>query len=177
MVVSDMGRCLLGRLFVLTISDHFSPLDALCTSAFMDLSAVENCTCFNLRRVARVITQCFDTVLRRCGLRITQTTILSALQVRSGRGMAELSDWMGVERTTLVRNLRPLQREGLIKLSRGGRGGRVALAITPKGRAALSKMLPGWGSAQEKVIVILGEKRWSAILSDLERVTVELKSR
>ena len=56
--------------------------------------------------------------------------------------MAELSDWLGMERTTLVRNLRPLQREGLIEISGSGRGGHVELAITVKGRAALSKMLP-----------------------------------
>ncbi|MBV8813723.1 MAG: winged helix-turn-helix transcriptional regulator [Verrucomicrobia bacterium] len=119
----------------------------------MDLSAVENCTCFKLRRVARVITQCFDMEPRRYGLRVTQTTILNALQVRSGRGMAELSDWMGMERTTLIRNLRPLHRDGLIKLSRGGRGRHVA--ITSKGRVALFKMLPGWRSAQEKGLLPL----------------------
>ena len=143
----------------------------------MDLSTFENCTCFNLRRVTRVITQYFDRELRRYGIRVTQTPILSALQARSDWGMAELSDWLGMERTTLVRNLRPLQREGLIRVSGGGRGGHVELAITPKGRAALSKMLPGWRSAQEKVVAALGEKRWSAILGDLERAATELKSR
>jgi DNA-binding MarR family transcriptional regulator len=135
----------------------------------MDLSTVENCTCFNLRRVTRVITQCFDRELRRYGIRVTQTPILSALQARSDWGMAELSDWLGMDRTTLVRNLHPLQREGLIKVSGGGRGGHVELAITPKGRAALSKMLPGWRSTQEKVVANLGEKRWSAILGERRR--------
>jgi DNA-binding MarR family transcriptional regulator len=143
----------------------------------MDLSSVENCTCFNLRRVTRVITQCFDTELRKYGIRVTQTPILSALQARSGWSMAELSDWLGMERTTLVRNLRPLQREGLIKISGGGRGGHVELAITVKGRTALTKMLPGWRSAQQKVVATLGEKRWSTILGDLEQAATKLKDR
>ena len=91
--------------------------------------------------------------------------------------MTELSDWLGMERTTLVRNLRPLQREGLITASGGGRGGHVELEITDKGRSALTKMLPTWRSAQEKVVATLGEKRWSTILGDLERVVTELKSR
>ena len=143
----------------------------------MDLSSVENCTCFNLRRVTRVITQCFDAELRKYGIRVTQSPILSALQARSGWSMAELSDWLGMERTTLVRNLRPLQREGLIKISGGGRGGHVELAITAKGRAALSEMLPGWRSAQQRVVATLGPKRWSAILGDLEQAATKLKDR
>lgn len=143
----------------------------------MDLSSVENCTCFNLRRVTRVITQCFDAELRKYGIRVTQTPILSALQARSGWSMAELSDWLGMERTTLVRNLRPLQREGLIQISGGGQGGHVELAITAKGRAALSRMLPGWRSVQKKVVATLGEKRWSAILGDLEQAAAKLKDR
>jgi DNA-binding MarR family transcriptional regulator len=143
----------------------------------MDLSSVQNCTCFNLRRVTRVITQCFDAELRKYGIRVTQTPILSALQARSGWGMAELSDWLGMERTTLVRNLRPLQREGLVEISGGGRGGHVELAITVKGRAALSQMLPGWRLAQQKVVATLGEQRWSTILGDLEQAATKLKDR
>ena len=143
----------------------------------MDLSSVQNCTCFNLRRVTRVITQCFDAELRKYGIRVTQTPILSALQARSGWSMAELSDWLGMERTTLVRNLRPLQREGLVEISGGGRGGHVELAITVKGRTALSQMLPGWRLAQQKVVATLGEQRWSTILGDLEQAATKLKDR
>jgi DNA-binding MarR family transcriptional regulator len=143
----------------------------------MDLSSVQNCTCFNLRRVTRVITQCFDAELRQYGIRVTQTPILGALQAKSGWSMAELSDWLGMERTTLVRNLRPLQREGLVEISGGGRGGHVELAITAKGRAALSEMLPGWRSAQQRVVATLGPKRWSAILGDLEQAATKLKDR
>ena len=142
----------------------------------MDLYSVENCTCFNLRRVTRVITQCVDTEFRRYGIRITQTPILNALQARSDWSMAEMSDFLGTDRTTLLRNLRPLQREGLIKISGGGRGGHVQLAITDKGRTAITKLLPAWRSAQEKVVAILGEKRWSTLLGDLGRVATELKS-
>jgi len=47
--------------------------------------------------------------------------------------MAELSEWLGMERTTLLRNLRPLQRDGLVRAKGGGRGGHVELEITEKG--------------------------------------------
>jgi DNA-binding MarR family transcriptional regulator len=90
--------------------------------------------------------------------------------------MAELCDYLGMERTTLVRNLRPLERDGLVRSKGGGRGGHVQLFITPKGRTALAKLLPAWRSAQNKVVATLGRERWSQILRDLDLVAHELKN-
>ena len=142
----------------------------------LNLSAMENCVCFNLRWVTRAVTQFFDAEMRRHGIRPTQTPILGALAARSGRKMEELSDWLGMERTTLVRNLRPLQRDGLVRVTGGGRGGKVELAITEKGRKALAKMLPAWRAAQEKVVETLGAQRWSAIITDLEQAALKLSN-
>src|SRR5439155_19083517 len=132
-----------------------------------DMSAVENCVCFNLRRVTRAVTQFYDSEMRRHGIRPTQGSILSSLQAKESWNMAELSDWLGMDRTTLVRNLRPLQRDGLVQTSGGGRGNRVELAITAKGRKQIEKLTPAWKSAQCAAVKTLGEKCWSAILSDL----------
>src|SRR3954468_19677029 len=140
----------------------------------LDMSAAENCVCFNLRRVTRLVTQFYDTEMRRHGIRPTQGTILASLQAKDSWTMAELSDWLGMDRTTLVRNLRPLQRDGLVQVVGGGRGNRVELAITTKGRKQIEKLAPAWKSAQSAVVKTLGEKRWSAILSDLETAAVAL---
>jgi DNA-binding MarR family transcriptional regulator len=141
----------------------------------LDLASPENCACFNVRRVSRVITQFYDAEVRRHGVRPTQTPILTALRAREGWGMAELSEFLGMERTTLLRNLRPLERDGLVSTRGGGRGGHVEVGITPKGRRALEKMLPAWRSAQDKVVAVLGEERWSRVIRDLEMVAAELK--
>src|SRR3990172_3290610 len=93
----------------------------------LDLSTMENCVCFNLRWVTRAVTQFFDAELRRHGIRPTQTPILAALAAKDGWTMADLSDWLGMERTTLVRNLRPLERDGLVAMTGTGRGGRVSV--------------------------------------------------
>src|SRR5881275_1267513 len=142
----------------------------------LDLSAVENCVCFNLRWVTRKVTQFYDAEMRRHGIRPTQGTILASLNARKTWNMAELSDWLGMERTTLVRNLRPLQRDGLVQISGGGRGNRVELAITTKGRKQIEKLTPAWKSAQSAVVKTLGEKRWSTILSDLETAALALNN-
>ena len=141
----------------------------------LDMSAVENCVCFNLRKVMRMVTQFYDAEMRRHGIRPTQGTILTSLMGRESWNMAALSDWLGMERTTLVRNLGPLQRDGFVKAVGGGRGGRVELSITAKGRKQIKKLRPAWKSAQRAAVKTLGEKRWSAILSDLETAALALK--
>ena len=140
----------------------------------LNMAAVENCVCFNLRWVTRAVTQFYDAQMRRHGIRPTQGSILAALQTKDSWNMAELSDWLGMERTTLVRNLRPLQRDGFVEIVGGGRGRLVELTITAKGRKQMEKLAPAWKSAQRAAVKTLGEKRWSAILSDLETAALAL---
>jgi len=139
-----------------------------------DLLSMQNCLCFNLRRASRAVTQFFDAEVRRHGIRPTQTTILATLAAKANWAMDDLSDWLGTERTTLVRNLRPLKRDGWIQITGGGRGSRVAISITAKGRNELETVMPAWRSAQRKAIETLGEQRWSSILADLEHACREL---
>lgn len=139
------------------------------------MSAIENCICFNLRRVTRKVTQFYDAQMRRHGIRPTQGSILLPLNAKKSWTMAELSDRLGMDRTTLVRNLRPLRRDGLVRaVDSGGRGGRVELTITEKGRKKVQEALPSWRSAQSAAVGTLGEKRWSAILAGLETATSAL---
>jgi DNA-binding MarR family transcriptional regulator len=140
----------------------------------LDMSAEKNCVCFNLRWVTRAVTQFYDAEMRRQGIRPTQGSILASLNSKDSWNMAELSDWLGMDRTTLVRNLRPLQRDGFVKAAGGGRGNRVELTITAKGRKQVEKLMPAWRSAQIAVVKTLGEKRWATILSDLETAALAL---
>ena len=140
----------------------------------LDMATVENCVCFNLRWVTRAVTQFYDSEMRRHGIRPTQATILLALNSKETWSMAELSDLLGLERTTLVRNLRPLQRDGFVQTTGGGHGNRVEVAITAKGRKQMEKLKPAWRAAQRAAVKTLGEKRWSAVLSDLETAALAL---
>jgi DNA-binding MarR family transcriptional regulator len=141
----------------------------------LDLTSIENCACFNIRRASRLITQFFDAEVRRFGIRPTQMSILGSLEAKTEWNMAELSEWLGMERTTLLRNLGPLRRDGLVRVKGGGRGGQVKVEMSEKGRMTLAKMLPAWRSAQDKVVATLGKERWSMIISDLTAVATKLK--
>lgn len=140
----------------------------------LDLSAMENCLCFNLRMVTRIMTKFFDAEMRRHGIRPTQGTLLLALSSKPAWAMAELSDLLGMDRTTLVRNLRPLLRDELVGTAGGGRGSRVEVSITAKGRKKIAECLPAWRSAQSAAVDALGEKRWSGILADLRTAALAL---
>ena len=141
----------------------------------VDLNSMENCLCFNLRWVSRSFSQFFVGELNRHGLLPTQTPILGLLAAMPESSMAEVSDWLAMDRTTLVRNLRPLERDGLVQATGKGRGNKVCLNLTPKGRQTLEKFLPDWHIAQTKMVNTLGAERWKAILLDLERAALALQ--
>lgn len=140
----------------------------------LNFSLPENCVCFNLRWVTRAMTKFFDAEMRRHGIRPTQGTLLLTLRAKESWSMAELSDALGMERTTLVRTLRPLQRDGLVKADGSGRGGRVELSITAEGREKVAAAMPAWRAAQRAAVKTLGEQRWSSLLADLETAALTL---
>jgi DNA-binding MarR family transcriptional regulator len=140
----------------------------------LDMSAMENCVCFNLRMVTRIVTKFYDAEMRRHGIRPTQGTILLSLNGKPAWTMAELSDWLGMDRTTLVRNLKPLQRDGLVEAAGGGRGSRVEVSITAKGREKITECLPAWREAQDAAVNALGKERWSELLTDLKTAALAL---
>lgn len=141
----------------------------------LDFKVRENCVCFNLRRVARVVTQQFDAEMRRQGIRSTQGTLLSVLHGTGRSTMAELGEVLGMERTTVLRNLRPLQRDGLVVIEGGDHGRAAEIALTAAGRRQIEKLAPAWEAAQRRVVEVLGEERWSELIRDLDKVATALK--
>lgn len=129
------------------------------------------CTCFNLRKASRALTQLFDEKLKASGLLVTQFTILVAISMAGSGTMNDLADNLGMDRTTLTRNLKPMQRQKLIEIQSGD-DRRVRLVfLTNEGRAALAKALPLWEEAQAYVVEGLGQERWIALLSGLSDTT------
>ncbi|WP_347277846.1 MarR family winged helix-turn-helix transcriptional regulator [Leptolyngbya sp. FACHB-711] len=128
---------------------------------------VSTCACFNLRKTSRVITQHFDEILKPSGLLITQFTILVAVALAKSGTINELAEILVMDRTTLTRNLKPLEREEWLKSEPGQDQRTRVVSLTPNGKAALAKALPLWKQAQDSVEEVLGQERWSALLSHL----------
>jgi len=132
--------------------------------------SLQNCACFNVRKSARVLTQHYDAALQPIELRATQFTILGVLSVYSGITVTELADYLVMDRTTLTRNLRPLENQGLVN-SRPGEDKRTRLIeLSKKGKNKLEKAIPLWKKAQQQITDYMGHNRFNKFLTELNYV-------
>jgi DNA-binding MarR family transcriptional regulator len=123
------------------------------------LSRTQHCTCSALRRTTRAVTAHYEAHFRGSGLRGTQFTILSVLAQAGPLPMTRLAEFLGVERTTLTRNLTVLARRGLVGWT-GAEDGRVRKAmLTKAGDAMLRQCLPRWVAAEKSVGKVLKRYR------------------
>src|SRR5438045_9550803 len=76
--------------------------------------ACRTCACSSLRRASRAVTQHYEKHFRGSGLRATQFTILATLAQTGPLSISELSDQLGLDRTTLSRNFRLIEDKGWI---------------------------------------------------------------
>ena len=128
------------------------------------------CACFTLRRSARQLAQFYDRHLSVAGLKNTQFSLLATLDAAGEQAMTELARVLVMDRTTLSRNLRVLERRGLVQV-RPGEDARVRLVrITAGGRKALTRALPHWQKAQDHIIETLGAARWPAVRAELDEL-------
>ena len=136
---------------------------------------VSTCACFNLRKATRVITQHFDESLKPSGLLITQFTILVAVAMAKAGTINELAERLVMDRTTLTRNLKPLEREGWLKSEPGQDQRTRVMSLTAHGEAALAKAFPLWQQAQSEVEQRLGPQRMNALLAHLVATTALMR--
>ena len=129
--------------------------------------AVEECTCFNLRKATRTVTQLFDEVMQPTGLRATQFTLLAAISSIGSVAIRQLSQALVMDRTTLTRNLKPLEAQRLVKIVPGKDRRTRTLTLTDKGHNTLKRAMPYWTQAQAQVIERLTPKRWKELLKNL----------
>jgi DNA-binding MarR family transcriptional regulator len=133
----------------------------------------ETCTADSLRKASRAITGLFDDALRPAGLRISQLSILVALALAEEATVSKLAGLLALDRTTMTRNLAPLERRGLVETVTRADARRRVLRLTEKGRTALATALPVWKRVQARVVTRLGAARWKALLRGL-RATASL---
>ncbi len=120
------------------------------------LEETRGCLNFLVRRSARLIGRHYDTALKPTGLRATQFNVLAILAQTDEMSLTDLAALLGMERSVLARNLKPLEREGLAGVG-AGRDKRVRIAkITKLGRERLQKALPYWAKAQSRLAQTLG---------------------
>jgi len=135
-----------------------------------DLAATAMCTSFNLRKAARAVTQFYDEALKASGLKSTQFSLLSMASASGGAPITRLADDMAMDRTTLTRNLKPLEDAGLIRVESGDDRRVRKVVVTVDGEYALARAMPMWRRAQTRMIDRLGDEHWGDFLRQLQTV-------
>jgi DNA-binding MarR family transcriptional regulator len=126
-----------------------------------------SCADANLRRATRAVTRLYDQVLGPSGLLTTQFTLLVACAVSGPAPISTLADALAMDRTTLARNLKLVERSGLVKIVPGEDRRERIVILSDKGYSALTKALPLWQEAQTQIIEGFGQDRLNNLLHDL----------
>ena len=129
-----------------------------------DIADCRNCLCLASRKAARAITAAYDRRLRPYGVRTTQFTILTMLMLRGESSIGELANILGMDRTTLTRNVALLESNGWAESRPDAADSRAhIISVTGKGRALVRAALPDWRKAQESTSAAFGPNGVAAL--------------
>jgi DNA-binding MarR family transcriptional regulator len=133
----------------------------------------QDCNCLAIRQAARHVTQFYDQLFAPVGLRATQYAILSRLKRGGPMTINALAAALVMDRTTLGRNILPLQRDGLIEVvSSPADRRRRELRLTAKGTEKQHQGSERWAVAQERFDEVFGSDRAAALRGLLSEVVV-----
>ena len=131
------------------------------------------CTCFKLRKLTRAMSRLYDQHMATVGLKTTQYSVL-ANAARAALPVAELADILGLERTTLTRNLKPLLEAGWVELHPGADSRQRIVTITGAGREKLKEAYVAWRRAQTEFEKLVGRDAVRALHLQLETTMTQL---
>lgn len=128
------------------------------------------CNCLKLRRASLAITKVYDKYLEPSGIKVSQYSILKSISRMEPVNVSNLAINVRLDRTTLVRNLKPLEQKGLISdISKAGNRNRQ-LILTERGKETLTEAIPLWMKAQDYVEQYLGAEDLSTLSSLLLKI-------
>ena len=113
-----------------------------------EFNACMDCACLAARKRAQRLTRAFDEKLRPYGLTINQFSMLTTLILAGPSTLSQLADRLGIDRTTLTRNVALGEQKKLVSVSPGKDLRERHVAITQAGRLAAEAALPAWREAQ-----------------------------
>lgn len=129
------------------------------------------CLCTKLRRASRGVSKLYDDALMAVGLNVAQYSLLRHLQRLDQPCITSLATAMGLDRSTLGRNLRVLEGKGLVMLAGGEDQRNRLVGLTPRGQDCLAQGLSAWEQAQQRLAQRIGPQQKAtlmALLDDLE---------
>lgn len=134
-------------------------------------SAPRPCACTTVRRVSRVLARAFDVVLEPAGLNVTQLAVLRAIERHPNEPLTRVAEDLRMDRTSLYRAITRMQRDGWLKVAAGANARSRTAEFTTRGRRILDAADLPWGRVQTAIIERFGRDKWTALVSELERLS------
>ena len=131
--------------------------------------SIGTCTCAELRKAARAVTLLYDNAFKSTGLLSTQLSVLRIISKSDSLKVSQLAEELGMDRTTLTRNLSVLERQGFIKISPGKDHRTRIVTITSRGSTSIAKTIPLWNEVQRNVKKQMGENAWREMMQSLSQ--------
>lgn len=126
------------------------------------------CNCFALRQAARTVTALYDRHLEKAGITTSQHSLLAVINANPGITTQDLSELMVMDRTTLVRALKPLSRDGYIQqLPDAVNSRKLVFTLTDDGRRKYAEAHDYWVQAQAEFDAGVGQSRAQAMRAEL----------
>ncbi len=115
------------------------------------------CVALRVRRLGRVVTRIYDNALAPHGINVAQLNLLAAVSIADGARQVDLGRILDVEKSTLSRDLKRMERLGWIQSKPLSSGRGQAVGITPAGARLLEQARPAWEKAQKAARSELGK--------------------
>ncbi|WP_044874794.1 MarR family winged helix-turn-helix transcriptional regulator [Pseudomonas sp. LFM046] len=126
------------------------------------------CLCTKLRRASRNVTRFYDDALVGVGLNVAQYSLLKHVTRLDQPSITSLAEAMGLDRSTLGRNLKVLEAKGLVQLEGGEDQRNRLVSLTPAGRKCIDAALKAWEEAQARMTERLGPEHRAALMALLD---------
>ncbi|MGH7962523.1 MAG: MarR family winged helix-turn-helix transcriptional regulator [Candidatus Binatia bacterium] len=133
------------------------------------------CAGFNLRKTTRVVTQLYEEALRPLGMRSTQFMLLAAIKGQEPVTVQRLATTVMMDRTTVTRDLKPLEKQGLVRVEPGEDRRERRVSLTMQGDKALVAALPRLEALEARIIKTVGKERVARLLADLAAATALIR--
>ena len=134
---------------------------------------VTECPQIRVRQVSRLLTRVYDEALRPIGVGVSQLSVLVAVAQfgEAGARMGALAQVLVMERTTLTRNLRPLEKAGWVRVGRSRDDARARVVnLTTAGERTIEAAYPLWEAAQRRIRDAIGVGKMASLREQLGEV-------
>jgi DNA-binding MarR family transcriptional regulator len=133
----------------------------------------QECPALRIREATRMLTRVYDATLRPLGLQSSQLSVLVAVAMfgEPGATLGALAQKLLMDRTTMTRNVQPLERAGLVRVSRSPEDARTrVVTLTRAGERMIEEAYPLWEEAQRRVRDFIGAARLDALRAQLSEL-------